>query len=84
MKTTRPFEQFVVCWLFQRDHSSNVPGSWKSGCEGGERGSGRDEAIHRVLELGGGIGAVSTMIQQNLQMVDSQTRRMSSSSPMRC
>jgi hypothetical protein len=66
------FEQFVVCWLFNEiiPRTCRVPG--KVDAKGVSVEVDETKPCIRVLELGGGIGAVSTMIQQNLQMVDSQ------------
>jgi hypothetical protein len=66
------FEQFVVCWLFNEiiPRTCRVPG--KVDAKGKCVSVDETKPSIRVLELGGGIGAVSTMIQQNLQMVDSQ------------
>jgi len=66
------FEQFVVCWLFNEiiPRTCRVPG--KVDAKGVRVEVDETKPSIRVLELGGGIGAVSTMIQQNLQMVDSQ------------
>ena len=64
------FEQFVVCWLFNEiiPRTCRVPG--KVDAKGKCVSVDETKPSIRVLELGGGIGAVSTMIQQNLQMVD--------------
>ena len=64
------FEQFVVCWLFNEiiPRTCRVPG--KVDAKGVSVEVDETKPSIRVLELGGGIGAVSTMIQQNLQMVD--------------
>ena len=71
------FEQFVICWLFnevvplychapnRREATDDGPVPTACRCApppGLER--------LRVLELGGGIGAVSTMIQQMIEMLD--------------
>ena len=64
------FEQFVVCWLFNEivPRCCRAPGCVDA--QGKCVSVDETKPSIRVLELGGGIGAVSTMIQQNLQMVD--------------
>ena len=66
------FEQFVVCWLFNEvvPRCCRAPGAVDA--RGGNVEEDPAKPRIRVLELGGGIGAVSTMIQQNLQMVDAE------------
>jgi hypothetical protein len=69
------FEQFVLCWMFNEVlplfcevASERRP---PAGDDGGEPLPVLSDPLPlRVLELGGGIGAVSCMIQQMIEMVD--------------
>ena len=81
------FEQFVLCWLFNEIvprfcHTPNAcpagDGPASPGWVGAapSRGALRAAGVSklRVLELGGGIGAVSTMVQQMIEMVDASAQ----------
>ncbi|KAH8058445.1 hypothetical protein JL721_9466 [Aureococcus anophagefferens] len=71
------FEQFVICWLFNEVvplycHAPNRREATDDGPVPGARRRSPPPGLERlrVLELGGGIGAVSTMIQQMIEMLD--------------
>ncbi|KAH8062231.1 hypothetical protein JL722_3144 [Aureococcus anophagefferens] len=71
------FEQFVICWLFNEVvplycHAPNRREATDDGPVPAARRRSPPPGLERlrVLELGGGIGAVSTMIQQMIEMLD--------------